>query len=260
MTESNLPHHHEHGGKIEQLSQCLRRTEHFQTVADVFRQLSDSSRIRIFWLLCHCEECVLDISALMKMSSQAVSHHLRQLKDSGLIVSRRRGREVCYRASDSEQAQLLHIMIEKTMAIACPEESDISEIAPRQLSPDERAGAEAAQYPQEQVEIVRRVHETLTADLSSRVTIEELSRRFHINPSTLKALFKAVYGSSIAAHMREHRMERAAALLRDGDDSVADISRAVGYESPSKFTAEFRKMYEMLPTEYRRLVRRGGAH
>ena len=258
MAELILPHHHESDGKIEQLNQCLRRTEHFQAVADVFRQLADSSRIRIFWLLCHCEECVLDISALMEMSSPAVSHHLRQLKDSGLIVSRRRGREVCYRASDSEQAQLLHVMIEKTMAIACPEESDISEIAPRQLSPDERAGAETAQYPQEQVEIVHRVHETLTADLSSRVTIDELSRRFHINPSTLKALFKAVYGNSIAAHVREHRMERAAALLRDGDDSVAEISRAVGYESPSKFTAEFRKVYEMLPTEYRRLARRDG--
>ena len=258
MAELILPHHHESDGKIEQLNQCLRRTEHFQAVADVFRQLADSSRIRIFWLLCHCEECVLDISALMEMSSPAVSHHLRQLKDSGLIVSRRRGREVCYRASDSEQAQLLHVMIEKTMAIACPEDGDIARIAPRKLSPDERAGAETAQYPQEQVEIVRRVHEMLTADLSSRVTIDELSRRFHIKPSTLKALFKAVYGNSIAAHVREHRMERAAALLRDGDDSVTEISRAVGYESPSKFTAEFRKVYEMLPTEYRRLARRDG--
>ena len=33
--------------------------ENFQTVADIFKQLGDGSRIRIFWLLCHCEECVI---------------------------------------------------------------------------------------------------------------------------------------------------------------------------------------------------------
>ena len=255
MPDMSLPHHHASDGKIEQLSACLGHTEHFQIVADVFRLLGDPSRIRIFWLLCHCEECVLDISALMQMSSPAVSHHLRLLKEAKLIVSRRRGREVCYRAAQSDQARLLHVMIEKTMAMACPEESDLAEIAPRSLTPDGYASEEADLYPQEQVEIVRQMHDMLTRDLSQRITIEELSRRFHMNPSTLKELFKAVYGNSIAAHMREHRMEHAAVLLRDSDDSVSTISRAVGYESPSKFTAEFRKLYEMLPTEYRRRVR-----
>ena len=33
-----------------------------------------------------CEECVINISAMMDMSSPAVSHHLRQLKNAGLIV------------------------------------------------------------------------------------------------------------------------------------------------------------------------------
>ena len=113
-----LPHHHRDDDKTEHLEACLQRVEHFQTVSELFRQLSDSSRIRIFWLLCHCEECVLNISALMDMSSPAVSHHLKQLKTSGLIVSRREGKEVCYRAADTEQARLLHIMIERTMEIA----------------------------------------------------------------------------------------------------------------------------------------------
>ena len=78
-------------------------------------------RVRIFWLLCHCEECVQNISALMEMSSPAVSHHLRGLKDNGLIVSRRVGKEVFYKAADTDQSRLLHIMIEKVMAISCPE-------------------------------------------------------------------------------------------------------------------------------------------
>ena len=115
-----LPHHHRDDDKTEHLEACLQRVEHFQTVSELFRQLSDSSRIRIFWLLCHCEECVINLSALMGMNSPAVSHHLRQLKASGLIVSRRDGKEVYYKAADTEQAQLLHKMIEKMVEISCP--------------------------------------------------------------------------------------------------------------------------------------------
>ena len=53
--------------------------------------------------------------------SPAVSHHLRPLKNSGLIVCRREGKEVYYRAADTEQGRLLHQMIEQVMEITCPE-------------------------------------------------------------------------------------------------------------------------------------------
>lgn len=98
----------------------LSKTDDFQAIADVFKQLGDPNRIRIFWLLCHCEECVMDISNALNMSSPAVSHHLKPLKISGLIVSRREGKEVYYKAADTEEAQLLHKMIEKVMVITCP--------------------------------------------------------------------------------------------------------------------------------------------
>lgn len=117
MSDIILPHDHEHHLE-ERLNNIT--TEDFQIVADVFKQLCDSNRIRIFWILCHCEECVTNISALVKMSSPAVSHHLRQLKNSGLITSSRQGKEVYYKAADTEQAQLLHIMIEKMVEISCP--------------------------------------------------------------------------------------------------------------------------------------------
>lgn len=124
MDYANLPHHHGEENLPSALSEYLQKIDHFQSVADVFRQLSDPTRVRIFWLLCHCEECVQNISALMHMSSPAVSHHLRGLKDNGLIVSRRAGKEVFYRAADACQSSLLHEMIESVMAIACPEAAD----------------------------------------------------------------------------------------------------------------------------------------
>lgn len=120
MENKHLPHNHAHTADAAKLSQQLTCIDEFQVVAEVFKQLADSSRVRIFWLLCHCEECVINISALVEMSSPAVSHHLRQLKSSGLIVSRREGKEVYYKAADTEESHLLHRTIERILAITCP--------------------------------------------------------------------------------------------------------------------------------------------
>ena len=121
MDYSKLPHHHGEERLPGALRAQVEKTGDFQAIADVCRQRGDPTRVRIFWLLCHCEECVVNISAMMDMSSPAVSHHLRPLRNSGLIVSRREGKEVYYRAADTAQSRLLHQMIEQVMAIACPE-------------------------------------------------------------------------------------------------------------------------------------------
>lgn len=84
-----------------------------ESVSTVFKQFSDPSRLRIFWFLCHCEECVLGIASFMNMSSPSVSHHLRLLKSSGLIVSRRVGKEVRYRMADTPMARAMHIAIDE---------------------------------------------------------------------------------------------------------------------------------------------------
>ena len=235
----NLPHHH--GENAAQLFDHMPAPEEFAASADLFRLMSDGTRIRLFWLLCHCEECVLNISALTEMSSPAASHHLRLLKDAGLVETRREGKEVYYRAADTPTVKLLHSMIEKTMEISCPEIGE---------------GAEnATGFTAEQIETVRHMHDELLLHPEQRPTIEELSRRCLMNPTTLKAVFKAVYGDSLAAHMKEHRLEKAAELLRHGDESVAEIAAAVGYDSASRFSAAFRERFHMLPTEYRRQLK-----
>ena len=119
---SNILLPHDHGQALEKELDHMPSVDNFQTVADIFKQLGDGSRIRIFWILCHCEECVINLSSMVDMSSPAVSHHLRQLKNSGLIISRREGKEVYYKAADTQRAQLLHHMIEALVEIACPSE------------------------------------------------------------------------------------------------------------------------------------------
>lgn len=107
-------------------------------------------------------------------------------------------------------------------------------------------------YQTDQIHTIRQIHEQLMQNLDQRITIEALSRQYLMNPTTLKEVFKTVYGTSIAAHMKEHRMEEAARLLRDTNESVAQIANAVGYESQSKFTAAFKDAFGVMPTLYRK--------
>lgn len=118
MAQIKLPH--DHGQKIEDVVARLPEREDFRILSDLYRQLSDPSRMRIFWILCHCEACVINISAMVEMSSPAVSHHLKQLKAADLIVSRREGKEVYYRAAKNATVAELHHMMETLMEISCP--------------------------------------------------------------------------------------------------------------------------------------------
>ena len=232
MPEFSLPHNHGSQQHIVQIHKELRNLDHFSTVSDIFKQLSDPTRVRIFWLLSHREECVINLAALLEMSSPAVSHHLRSLTESGLLVSRRDGKEVYYKAADTAQIRMLHEIVEQVMEIACPER--------------------AVDFQASQETIIRHVHDELTANLSERVTIEALSHKYLMNTTTLKRVFKQVYGETIAAHIKKHRMEEAARLLTATQDDIAAIAQAVGYESQSRFTAAFKETYGALPTEYRK--------
>ncbi len=119
-----LPHNHNHDDHnyMEDFSVHNPKLSTIEAVADAMKQLGDPSRLRIFWLLCHTQECVANIAALVEMSSPAVSHHLRVLKSAGLIVSQRDGKEMLYKAADTEMAEAMHQIIENLAQISCPSE------------------------------------------------------------------------------------------------------------------------------------------
>lgn len=112
-----LPHDH---GESADFGEHIPGTETVVTVSAAMKQLGDPSRLRIFWILCHYEECVQNLAALTGMTSPAVCHHLSMLKASGLAVSVRRGKEMYYRAADTPMVAQLHSMIETIADISCP--------------------------------------------------------------------------------------------------------------------------------------------
>lgn len=123
MKEQKLPH--DHGADIGRILELMPDAGSFLQAAAIFQQLSDGSRLRILWLLCHSEECGINIAAAVDMSSAAVSHHLKSLKLHGLVSSRRSGKEVYYTLADTETARLVHRMIDAFFSADCPGKSSL---------------------------------------------------------------------------------------------------------------------------------------
>ena len=236
----HLPH--DHGHRSEQAQAGMPREDAFSAAAELMKLMGDNKRLQLYWLLCHCEECVVNLSAMVGITSPAVSHHLKLLKYAGLVISRREGKEVYYTAADTPRTHLLHNVIEDIFEMNCPMEEQFSE----------------SQVYDSQIGAVSQVHALLTGDLTARHTIEELSARFHLSTTTLKTEFKRVFGLPIAAYMKEYRMKEAAQLLRQTDLPIGQIAAQVGYENGSKFTQAFRDIHGCLPKDYRKKSHKNG--
>jgi len=115
-----LPRRHYGSAEIQEIIDLMPDTETSKTVAEAMKQLGDPTRLRIFWLLCHTEECVTGIASLTDMTSPAVSHHLRLLKAAGLLETKREGKEMYYKAADTPLVRQLHHTIEIIAQITCP--------------------------------------------------------------------------------------------------------------------------------------------
>jgi DNA-binding transcriptional ArsR family regulator len=73
-----------------------------QIPARLFAILSDATRLRIIELLDMQKElCVTELALILDVSMPAISHHLRPMKDLGIVMDHRMGQEVCYMLTDS---------------------------------------------------------------------------------------------------------------------------------------------------------------
>lgn len=81
-------------------------------VAELFKVFGDSTRARVICALTVSEMCVCDIAALLAMSSSAISHQLRILKQSGIVRNRRVGKIVYYSLADEHIRQLFTVAFE----------------------------------------------------------------------------------------------------------------------------------------------------
>jgi ArsR family transcriptional regulator, lead/cadmium/zinc/bismuth-responsive transcriptional repressor len=85
---------------------ALPRSDELSQLSALFSTLGDPTRLRIVAALNAHELCVCDLAATVGQSESAVSHHLRQLRDLGLVRHRREGRLTMYALDDKHVALL----------------------------------------------------------------------------------------------------------------------------------------------------------
>src|SRR4051794_17930826 len=81
--------------------------------------------------------------------------------------------------------------------------------------------------------------------------VEDLARAAGLSRAHFSREFRRAFGESPHAYLLTRRLERAAALLRTTDNSVAEICLAVGLQGVGSFTTSFKRSFGKTPTTYR---------
>lgn len=109
---------------------------------------------------------------------------------------------------------------------------------------------ESISLSKKQAEIVENVKNDLTSNLDKKITLDELASKYGISKTSLKNCFKEVYGKPIIKWRKEYKLDCACRLIESGDYSISEVSKMVGYSSPSKFSQAFREYVGCTPSEY----------
>ncbi|MDO5716836.1 MAG: metalloregulator ArsR/SmtB family transcription factor [Tissierellia bacterium] len=78
----------------------LLGTEGLRILGDLFKSMGEPSRLKILDHLSYGEHCVNELAELTELSQSLVSHHLRLLRNIGVVKAHRQGRQVYYSLDD----------------------------------------------------------------------------------------------------------------------------------------------------------------
>jgi AraC-like DNA-binding protein len=96
-----------------------------------------------------------------------------------------------------------------------------------------------------------RAKDLADARYAEPLDVEDLAAAARLSRAHFSREFRRAFGESPHAYLLTRRLERAAALLRMTDRSVADVCLSVGLQSVGSFTTSFTRTYGLSPTAYR---------
>jgi AraC-like DNA-binding protein len=105
-----------------------------------------------------------------------------------------------------------------------------------------------------------RAKDLADARYSEPLEVEDLAKAAGLSKAHFSREFRRTFGESPYVYLLTRRLERAAALLRNTDYSVAEICLEVGLQGVGSFTTSFKRMYGMTPTAYRAAYPPAAAH
>jgi AraC-like DNA-binding protein len=96
-----------------------------------------------------------------------------------------------------------------------------------------------------------RAKDLADARYAEPITVDDLAAAAGLSRAHFSRMFTRTFGESPRSYLQTRRLERAAALLRYTDRSVADIAIMVGLQSVGSFTTTFGRVYGLPPAAYR---------
>lgn len=103
-----------------------------------------------------------------------------------------------------------------------------------------------------EIKIIKKIKRFIRENYEKDITLNLLSEKFFLNPSYLSDLFKMETGQNFLEYLTQVRVERSIELMQDLRLKVYQISRMVGYDSPTHFNKLFKKITGITPNEYRK--------
>ena len=92
----------------------------------------------------------------------------------------------------------------------------------------------------------------IQANFTKRITLNEGAEKMHFSTSYLSRYFHENVGMTFVQYIKKLRIDLALKLLTNTDTEIIDICYEVGFSSPSTFSNEFKKIYNISPSEYRK--------
>lgn len=106
--------------------------------------------------------------------------------------------------------------------------------------------------PSEHGSRMTKVHDFIAANFNRKIYLGELAALTNMSEQSFSRFFTKMMGRSFFAFLNEYRINIAARMLVDTDDSVSQISLACGYESPPFFYKKFKAIHKKSPMKYRK--------
>ncbi len=98
-----------HKDIVDSVNKSMLSDDLFYKIADFFKILGDTTRMKILYALDKNEMCVCDIANVLNMSKSAISHQLGTLRRSGIVRCRKVGKEVYYMLDDNHVREVTEI-------------------------------------------------------------------------------------------------------------------------------------------------------
>lgn len=98
---------------------------------------------------------------------------------------------------------------------------------------------------------IRNVKKIIETEYEANLTLEYLANKVFLSPAYLSNAFKQQVGANLFSYVATVRMQKGKQLLMTTNKKILEISKQVGYESPSYFNQIFKLHYGMTPKEYR---------